>query len=590
MIAAYGDRAKHWAAGAKVDGDVIAADETAYLRAIVEAVRRRMRGEPFGLALFLDEDPNRFARVWSAKMIAAAKTFDERRAACGAIGMGNVIVDGKRQAELSGVTADTLSLGRLLWHLAERGVVVAESSYTRLATIFARWHPTRVIPEQDDPEVPRPIGSRTEPEQVVIWAGTRSADEIAIILCALEELHVPVYVVCRGGSVPETIHRCTPAQAEPLLRSAAAIVDATDDHPGTALALARFGAPLAVARTSGAQELIEGVAGFDGWNRDSILAAALQALGASAPSVVAPSRALRGLPTAVRERAPLVSVVIPTRNRREYLPHALESVARQDYPAVETIVVNDSEPVRDITERFGAVLLEYGESIDHATAWNEGIKRARGEFVAFLDDDDLFFPDHLSSLVDTALTGRAAAVHSSSIIAHRGEAPDEFIGFSPGGLTGVELEETLVYCPLIGMISSLVRRDVFEEIGYFDAAITPNDDYEMIVRIALRYDWLHADRVTYLYAREGAYSHYSVRGGVRYAELYEESYKRHPFPDRPLLAARRRQFIERIRAQNGIVLNAVSARLAGPIKLGYAGARDKAHSGRRGRRAPQRKR
>jgi glycosyltransferase involved in cell wall biosynthesis len=266
-----------------------------------------------------------------------------------------------------------------------------------------------------------------------------------------------------------------------------------------------------------------------------------------------------------RDHTPLVTIVIPTRNRRTFLPHVLESIANQDYSSVETVIVNDAESVRDIAERFGAVLVERDTPIDHAAAWNAAIERARGEYVAFVDDDDLIFPDHISTLVDAATRSGAAAVQASSVIAHRGNAPGEFTGFSPGCLVGIDMEETLVNCPTIGMIGSMVRRDVFTELGPFDSGVTPNDDYEMILRIALKYDWVHADCITYVYTREGGYDHLSVKTKT-YAELYEASYKRHPFPDRPVLAARRRQFIEQVRA-NGIMLNVVSARLTHPTTL-----------------------
>jgi glycosyltransferase involved in cell wall biosynthesis len=568
VIAAFGERARRWAAGARVDDDVIAADESAFLEAVAEGVRRRMRGETFAVALFLNEDPNRFVREWGAKLLGAAKTFDDRRSACASIATGTFVIDGRRQPEMSGVSADTFALGRALWHLGDRGVVVSEAAYGRLAALYARWHGERVFAEQDDPEVPRPAGERDEPGQVVVWAGSRRADEIAVLLCALEELHLPVYAVCDGGSVPRTIHRCSIAHAEPLLRSAAAILDATEDAPGTAIALARFGAPLAVARTSGAQEFLDGVAGYDGWNRDSVLAATLEALGGAPPSLrFAPGPKPRAAPAAVRERAPLVSVIVLTRDRRELLTCALQSVAHQTYPKVETIVVNDGSSVRDIAEGCGVVLVEREDRIGHAEAWNEGIARSHGEFIAFLDDDDLFFPDHLSSLVDAAVKAGAFALHSDSLMAHRGEGMHEFVGFSPGSLRGVDLEESYVVCPLIGMISTMVRRRVFDEIGTFEPSVAPNDDYEMIVRIARRYDWIHVDRITYLYSRDGPYSHSSVKTGAVYADLYEEAYRRHPFPDRPLLAARRRQFVEGIRAAGGIRLNAVSARLAQPLRL-----------------------
>ena len=575
MIKAFGDRARRWAKSAKSDGNVIAADESAFLEAILEGVRRRARGERFAVAMFLDEDPNRFARAWASKLLTSAKSFDERRGVCGAIAMGAIMVDGKRQAELGGVPGEVLALARALWCLADAGVIVSEAAYMRLAMIFGRWHSSRTEVVQGDVTVPAPSGQSQDADHVVIWAGNRSADEIAIPLCALEELHLPVYVVCKGGKIPDTIHRATVAQSEPLLRSAAAIVDTSDDQPGTALALARFGVPLAAARTSGAQEFLAGVAAYDGWNRDAILAATLHALGSAAPQSVTPSVAPqrdakpkgRRNGATVRERAPKVSVITPTYNRRALLPRALESIKRQDYPSIEMVVVNDAgEDIADITERFGATLIRRETNGGHGAALNSGIERASGEYIAFLDDDDIFFPDHVSSVIDALVRSRGAAAHADALMGIRG-APDELVGFASGAITGVDLEEVLVVCPFLGMISAVIGRDVFREIGLFDTTLSPNDDYEMILRIALRYDWIHVDRVTSLWSYGGDYTHWLQRTGAAYAGLYEEAYKRHPFPDRPLLAVRRREFVENIRAKGGVVLNVTSGRLTKPARL-----------------------
>ena len=579
VIKAFGERAKRWAKSAQTNGNIIAADESAFLEAVLEGVRRRARGESFGVAMFLDEDPNRFVRAWGAKLLSSAKTFDERRGLCGAIAMGAVVVDGKRQAELSGIEGDAFAHARALWCLADSAVIISEAAYTRLAFLFGRWHRSRLEVAQGDATVPEPQAPAQDADHVVVWAGTRSADEVAITLCALEELHLPVYVVCKGGRVPDTIHRVTVGQAEPLLRCAAAIVDTSDDQPGTAIALARFGVPLAVARTSGAHEFVANVAPYDGWNRDSILAATLRALAGAPPhrvtlSVVSsPSLSSRAKSrdhanrATVRERAPLVSVIAPTYNRRTLLPRALESIKRQDYPSVEIVVVNDAgEDISDIAERFGSTLVTRETNGGHGAALNSGIERAAGKYIAFLDDDDIFFPDHLSSLVDALEGARAEAAHADALMGIRG-APDELVGFSPGAVTGVDLEEALVVCPFLGMISAVIRRDVFTEVGGFDTTLSPNDDYEMIVRIALRYDWLHLDRVTSLWSFGGDYTHWLQRTGASYAGLYEEAYKRHPFPDRPLLAIRRRNFVENIRAKGGVVLNVTGARLRKPARL-----------------------
>ena len=100
---------------------------------------------------------------------------------------------------------------------------------------------------------------------------------------------------------------------------------------------------------------------------------------------------------------PLVSVIIPTHNYAEYLPEALQSVLDQDYPLVQVIVVDDGST--DDTAAAVAPFVERGveyvfqENQGPGPARNEGIRRARGELIAFLDADDSWLPDKIARQV-----------------------------------------------------------------------------------------------------------------------------------------------------------------------------------------------
>src|SRR5262245_30132400 len=112
-------------------------------------------------------------------------------------------------------------------------------------------------------------------------------------------------------------------------------------------------------------------------------------------------------------RAPLVSVVIPAYNCARFIGEALDSVFAQDYPELEVVVVDDGS-----TDDTCAVVEGYGDRVKlirqrnagAAVARNEGMRRASGEYVAFLDSDDLWLPgklrlqiDHLESHRDVAM-------------------------------------------------------------------------------------------------------------------------------------------------------------------------------------------
>jgi len=101
--------------------------------------------------------------------------------------------------------------------------------------------------------------------------------------------------------------------------------------------------------------------------------------------------------------APLVSVVIPTYNSARWLPLALESVWAQTYRPFEVIVIDDgsTDDTLDILEGYGARLrfMRLGENRGPSAARNAGVQIARGECIAFLDADDLWFPTMLTATV-----------------------------------------------------------------------------------------------------------------------------------------------------------------------------------------------
>ena len=103
---------------------------------------------------------------------------------------------------------------------------------------------------------------------------------------------------------------------------------------------------------------------------------------------------------------PVVSVVVPTRGRPGALKRCLESLMRQDYPtdAFEIVVIDDGSPQPVTLPEFGSgvsVTLSRQTQGGPAAARNHGLEHARGEYVAFIDDDCEASPDWLSELVGT---------------------------------------------------------------------------------------------------------------------------------------------------------------------------------------------
>ncbi|MFN3307300.1 MAG: glycosyltransferase family 2 protein, partial [Candidatus Kapaibacteriota bacterium] len=100
---------------------------------------------------------------------------------------------------------------------------------------------------------------------------------------------------------------------------------------------------------------------------------------------------------------PKVSVIVPTFNRPSMLKNAIQSILNQTLQDFEIIVVNDAgEDVRSVVEFFNDKRIQYvshSENKKLAATRNTGIRNARGKYVAYLDDDDVFLPNHLETLV-----------------------------------------------------------------------------------------------------------------------------------------------------------------------------------------------
>lgn len=97
--------------------------------------------------------------------------------------------------------------------------------------------------------------------------------------------------------------------------------------------------------------------------------------------------------------APLISVIIPTLNAGKFLTTALQSVFLQTYSHFEVIMIDggSSDSTLDLAKSYSQIKIFQQESSGLASAWNEGIIKSKGEFIAFLDSDDIWLPNCLQN-------------------------------------------------------------------------------------------------------------------------------------------------------------------------------------------------
>lgn len=195
--------------------------------------------------------------------------------------------------------------------------------------------------------------------------------------------------------------------------------------------------------------------------------------------------------------SPLVSVVIPVFNAERYILETLESVLQQDYPSMEVIVVDDgsTDDTRLLLQGLDhRVKVFHQENSGAAVARNLGIEESSGEFVAFIDSDDLWHPSKLSLQIDYfAKHPDVGLVYNCwKVIDQKVHIQDpDLFEEMPATLSDIEgsksgwLYETLITesC-VVHTSSAVVKRSVIDAAGRFNQSLRRGQDYDYWIRVS----------------------------------------------------------------------------------------------------------
>jgi len=199
---------------------------------------------------------------------------------------------------------------------------------------------------------------------------------------------------------------------------------------------------------------------------------------------------------------PKISVIIPTYNRPEYLHESVHSVLDQTYKDFEIIVVNDggSAIAKDILQNLNSPRIRY-LMIEHAgpsAAKNAGLSRAGGELVAYLDDDDLYYPDHLETLASFFDQNTDAQIAYTQWLRCVQELKDnrwETVEKKTSPSEPFE-KSKLIESNFLATSCIMHRRKLIEEVGAFNEALAATEDWEWYLRVAEKYPFYFIDRLT----------------------------------------------------------------------------------------------
>ena len=190
---------------------------------------------------------------------------------------------------------------------------------------------------------------------------------------------------------------------------------------------------------------------------------------------------------------PKVSVIIPTYNRADLLPRAVNSVLAQTYQDYEILIVDDcsSDDTQQAIAAFDDPRIRpfrHDRNRRAAAARNMGIAEARGEYIAFLDDDDEWLPTKLGGqvvLLDSSLANVGLVY---GWMDRMEDSTGRLIPSYRNTIEGDIFEDSLALNIPGGTIVLLVRSTVAREVGGFEESLTRFDDADFICRVTQRYD------------------------------------------------------------------------------------------------------
>lgn len=185
---------------------------------------------------------------------------------------------------------------------------------------------------------------------------------------------------------------------------------------------------------------------------------------------------------------PKVSIIIPTYNRLKFLQEAIDSVLAQHYQGYELIVVDDgsTDNTRQIAQKYsGKISYIYQENRGVSAARNRGIDKSTGEYLCFLDSDDLWKPDKLSTQVSFMDNNLDYPVcYTDEIWIRNGVRVNQREKHRKYG--GLIFPYCLPLC-IISPSSVMIRRELLDRVGGFDESLPACEDYDLWLRIAKDY-------------------------------------------------------------------------------------------------------
>lgn len=190
-----------------------------------------------------------------------------------------------------------------------------------------------------------------------------------------------------------------------------------------------------------------------------------------------------------------VSVIIPVYNRNNSLKDAVESILLQTYKPSEIIIIDDGSflPVENILKNYKShvkiIRLESNQGV--SSARNKGIIESKGDYIAFLDSDDIFLPEKIEYQINFMKENNYKISHTNEFWYRKDRWVNQVKTSQRYG--GKILDKILDKCR-VSPSSLIVKKEVFEKTGLFDSSLKVCEDYDISLRFGLFYEIGYLDK------------------------------------------------------------------------------------------------
>lgn len=230
---------------------------------------------------------------------------------------------------------------------------------------------------------------------------------------------------------------------------------------------------------------------------------------------------------------PLVSVIIPTKDRPEMLAQAVQSVLNQTFPDIEIIVINDGGiDVQNVLDplnlKRNIIYLKHDQNLDRSAARNTGIYAASGKYIAYLDDDDIYYPNHIKTLVKFLENSEYQVAYTDAVLAQQQKQDGKYVTVHRSVPYSIDFDyDKILVGNFIPILCLIHEKSCLDEVGLFDKTLSTHEDWDLIIRLSRKFSIAHIKETTCEFTQRNDGTNTSSLNRADFTRTREVIYKKY---------------------------------------------------------------